>query len=534
MRTFVHITGLIAFSVAAAWAAAPENDAGNVRVQGGYSLQALARGLDFPTAVAFSNTSTGGVWVAEGGFLPGFAPKVKQIGPNGTVTTILSGTQLPGRFEGPLTDVTFHDGWLWVTHRQLGVNGWLVGAISRFQPANPVGTFQTVITNLPSAGDHYTEEIIFAADVDASRSDRATPTPGRAYFSQGSATNSTVVGADNWFVTMWLQMFPTFHDFTPVPVVLSGINYKTAFPFPLDPTATKITAPYFPFGSGPKPAGTVVPAATPASPQEGIIAGGGTVYSFEPNAANPAATMRLEGWGFRNPYGIGFDPFAADTLFVSNNGADTRSMVVNGQVKVIESRPIGNDWDDMFTLQVGGPAEFFGWPDFFHHPRSRQALPVTDPFFCQQSALTFPCPPPVFAPGFASSLRVQPAFAELTLHSSANKFDFSSTKDFGFVGDIFVAETGAFVPVTGAEQFVGYKVVRVERNNGNDTDFIEHISQSPAVIFLPTGFNKPIDGKFRGPVMVIVDLGVFEPGVQLQQPGTGKVWIVFKDAPGLQ
>src|ERR1041385_7028262 len=131
----------------------------NVTLPPGYFLAPLAMGLDFPTALASSGDM---VWVSEAGAFPGFVPKVKQIDLKGNVTTILSADQLPsGTFEGPLTDVTFHDGWLWVTHRQMGVNGWLVGAISKFDPSAPVGTFTTVITNLPSAGDHYTEEIVF-------------------------------------------------------------------------------------------------------------------------------------------------------------------------------------------------------------------------------------------------------------------------------------------------------------------------------------------------------------------------------------
>jgi glucose/arabinose dehydrogenase len=35
-----------------------------------------------------------------------------------------------------------------------------------------------------------------------------------------------------------------------------------------------------------------------------------------------ALAMQLEAWGFRNPYGIGFDPSNKNQLFVSNNGAD--------------------------------------------------------------------------------------------------------------------------------------------------------------------------------------------------------------------
>jgi glucose/arabinose dehydrogenase len=483
----------------------------NVSIEPGYFLQALTDGLDFPTAVATSSDQT---WISEAGFLPGFPPKIKEISASGQATTILSGTQLAaGRLEGPLTDVTFHDGMLWITHRQVGVNGWLVGAISKFDPDDPVGTFTTVITNLPSAGDHYTEEIVFDGS-------------GRAYFSQGSATNSTVAGADNWFVTGWLQTAPGFHDFTPKDVVLNGTSFQTAFPFPLDPTATAITSPYMPFGSGDIAPGTVVHAATPATPQEGMIAGGASVYSFDPAAADPAGTLRLEGWGFRNPYGIGIDPFNPSLLFASNNGSDYRTMNVNGELRVIETRPIAEDLDDMFVMNIGGSEEFFGWPDLFHDEDTGEVVPVTDPRFCEQEDLSFPCPGFVLDDSFRNSLATQTAFAQFEEHSSANKFDFSTNKKFKHVGDIFVAETGSFVHVTGADEFSGYEVVRVDRATGEVFDFITHSGDTAEEILDPEGFDKPIDIKFRNGLMLIVDFGVFEPGLGLQQPGTGKLWLV--------
>lgn len=478
----------------------------NVHVHGGYSMTALATGLSFPTAIAMSNHT---IWVAEAGLLPGTFPTVLQIDNAGNVSTILSGSMLPsGSFAGPLTDVTFHGGWLYVTHRQAGPNGWMVGAISRFQPQDPVSTFKTLLTNLPSSGDHYTEEITFDA-------------AGRAYFAQGSATNSSVVGADN----SWLEMAPAFHDFPAVDIQLSGTDYKTGAPFPLDPDASKITAPFHAFGTGPVPAGTVVPAATPSSPQEGIIAGNGTVYSFDPNAPDPAATLRLEAWGFRNPYGIRFDPSHAGALFVSNNGADYRKAVVNGTLQIVESRPVDNDWDDLFVVHVNRGVQFFGWPDFFHDPKTGHPLPATDPFFCVDEPAVNPCPKFVFSDSFRNSLTVQPAVAELEHHSSANKFDFSTDPAFHFVGDAFIAETGSLPPGTGAEEFVGYKVVRVTRK-GQVHDFIVHKEQTADVIFDPTGFNKPIDVKFRGPKMFIVDFGIFEPGTGLVNPTSGKIWVV--------
>ena len=138
---------------------AAEAKPSHVDVQPGYFLERFAHGLDFPTAIAFSSDH---IWVSEAGFLPGFAPKVKQLDLSGHITTLLSATQLPaGKLLGPLTDVTFHDDWLWITHRQKRVHGWAVGAISKFDPRHPVRSFTTVITNLPAAGDHYPEEIIF-------------------------------------------------------------------------------------------------------------------------------------------------------------------------------------------------------------------------------------------------------------------------------------------------------------------------------------------------------------------------------------
>jgi hypothetical protein len=229
---------------------------------------------------------------------------------------------------------------------------------------------------------------------------------------------------------------------------LSGIGYQTLIPFPpLDPAggtpAAKITEPYMPFGGGTVPARTVVKAPTPAQPIQGIIAGGGTVYSFDPDAANPASTMRLEAWGFRNPYGIGIDPFNPTKLFVSNNGADARETTINGQLVVRGSRPIDNDWDDMFVINIGArraghdrlarDVPFFGHPDYFHDPVTRQPLPVTDQMFCPAPLPLPPPPPPVLLTPCNSPFPTsfgRRSFAELELHSSSNMFDFSRTEDF--------------------------------------------------------------------------------------------------------
>jgi glucose/arabinose dehydrogenase len=468
----------------------------NVVIPPGYTMTAVATGLNFPTALTFVGHS---IWVTEAGIIT--PPAVKMIDHKGKVTTMLTASMLPaGVLVAPVTGITFAQGDIWLVHRQTSSSGGVpVGVISKFKPNDPVGTFQTVISGLPFFGDHPGSSIAFGAD-------------GRAYLTTGLPTNSSVVGPDNG----WAVSLPTFHDFPPVDIELSGVGYQTATPFALDPTATKITEPFLAFGSGTVPAATVVQAATPSSPGNGIIiAGAGAVYSFDPHASNPVSTLRLEGWGFRNDYGVGVDPSNPSLLFVSNNGADDRG-----------SRPIENDWDDMFIIHLGQGVQFFGWPDYFHDPVTRQPLPVTDPFFCPPSPPYGICPQFAFSDHFRSTLTVQSAFAELTNHSSANMFDFSPNDAFGFHGDIFIAETGSIPPGTGATSLVGFQVSRIDRNTGAEMPFIYHPSNDMATIFDPTGFNKPIDVKFRGANMFIADFGVFVPAPLM--PGTGKVWIVSR------
>jgi hypothetical protein len=498
--------------LAARPAAGQSAGAANASLPAPYVLSAAVRGLDFPTAVAFSETA---VWVAEAGHLGDPPPRVKRVDlETGAAVTILEPSMLPaGTFLGPLTDVTFEDGHLWAVHRQTGANGWRVGAISRFRPEDPAGTFETVITDLPSAGDHTTDEIVFTPE-------------GRALFSQGTATNASVVGPDNELVTGWLVATPTFHDFAPRDLVLNGVDFPTPVPFPLDSAASAFTGPYQPFGQ-PADVDQLVPAATPSTPQEGMVAGNGALYSFDPDAAVPVTTLTLEAWGLRNPFGLALDPLAPGTAFVTNNGSDVRSALVGGMLQGVGSRPIANDADDLFAIELGGDQEFLGWPDFLHDPSTGAVLPVTDPSFQEPGR---PQPDFVLAESFRTGLVTSPALAQFETHSSANKLDVSTTSAFGFEGNLFVAETGAFVPSTGADVFAGYKVVRVDRTTGEVSDFLVNLGTTPETLFPPDGFHKPIDAKFQGDRLVVVDFGVFEPGLGLSEPATGTVWLVTVDS----
>jgi hypothetical protein len=108
-------------------------------------------------------------------------------------------------------------------------------------------------------------------------------------------------------------------------------------------------------------------------------------------------------------------------------------------------------------------------------------------------------------------------------------FDFSRTDDFGFKGDIFIAETGSIPTGTGAATLTGFKVARIERSTGTVSDFITHpctptpCTPTQATVFATAGFNKPIDVRFRGSEMFIVDFGVSNPAAPTV---SGKVWKV--------
>ena len=502
----------------------PDDDVPGVLVETGYDLRLAVGGLTYPSNVTFG---AGRAFVSESGFSPDSPPNVKELTipetGTGSARIILTPAMLPpGRLRAPFTDVTYRDGLIYLAHLQTGVNMWPVGAVSRFNPDDPAGTFATILTGLPSTGDHQNNTVVFGPD-------------GRAYFGQGSATNSGVVGADN--VPRWAADYPGFSDTAPVAVTLNGAAFTARVPTSLDPDANAVTAPYRPFDTGAVAPGTVVPAATPAAPAYGgIVAGVGAVYSFDPAAADPAGTLRLEAWGLRNPFGLAFDRQDPTRLFISNNGSDIRGQAGNPNMPfdpstfvVQGNRPVAQDYDEMFALTVGGEVEFFGWPEFFHDPETRQPRLASDPLFCQSPTLTAAdCPQPIFDAAFRGSLVVQPAFSTVGLYVSVTGFEPSPGGRFGFEGDLFVTESGSFGPQTGAFTFTGYKVSRVNRETGAEVDFVVNQGTTPEELFVPEKLNKPVSAVFDGDRLAIVDLGVLEPGIDLFQSGTGKVWLLVR------
>jgi hypothetical protein len=74
----------------------------NVVIRPGYSMAAMATGLNFPTVTTFQGDT---IWVAEEGTASA-PPTVKQTDDKGNVTTSLTATQLPaGSLVFPQTGV---------------------------------------------------------------------------------------------------------------------------------------------------------------------------------------------------------------------------------------------------------------------------------------------------------------------------------------------------------------------------------------------------------------------------------------------
>lgn len=149
-------------------------DAGDVQVPAGYTVSVVAQGFTFPTAATFDDQ--GNLYVTEAGYSYGgdlMTPKLIRVGANGDKTTIATGEK-----NGPWTGVTYYKGNFYIAEGGRNKSG-------RLLKVAPNGSITALVNNLPSMGDHFTEGPAIGPD-------------GYVYFSTGTATNSAVVGEDNY------------------------------------------------------------------------------------------------------------------------------------------------------------------------------------------------------------------------------------------------------------------------------------------------------------------------------------------------
>jgi glucose/arabinose dehydrogenase len=439
--------------------------ASDILVPDGYRVEVVAQNLTFPTGITFDNR--GAPCVVESGYCYGevwTTPRLLRLANNGATHVIATG----GR-NGPWTGVTFHQGNFYVAE-----GGELEGG--KILKISEQGEVNVLISNLPSMGDHHTDGPVIGPD-------------GKIYFGQGTASNSGVPGEDSAQFG-WLKRHPTFHDIPGQDITLTGENFSSKDV--LNHHGKVRTGAFVPFGTETQP-GQVIKGGVPCS---GAVMRMGT----------DGSGLELVAWGFRNPFGLTFNPDGQ--LFVTDNGYDDRG-----------SRPVWGTPDFLWRVQE---KTWYGWPDY------AGGVPLTSKGFKppHKKRLHFlisnhPNPPP------------KPT-ARLGVHASACGLDFARNS-FGHGGEAFIALFGDQSPSTGkSEHPVGCKVVRVNVNTGVIEDFAVNRGKfnGPASKFGTAGFERPIAVKFSpdGQSLYVIDFGILhqdKKGAHPQQ-GTGVVWRITR------
>jgi len=520
----------------------------DIVVPQGFEVSVFAKGLNFPTAVAFRGDARRfDVFVLESGHgLPSrcndetssvvggqfsainpFTPDILVFDESGRVirgplakpTGDNKGVQTGGlQAHGPAIDIAFEKGFeggrLFATDSNQAIRAPATNAqnnSSRIVTVNPqTGQVTPFISGLPT-GDHPAEQITFK--------------DGWIYWSQGSTTNSGVVGRDNGGGA-------NQHDIPCQDITLSGHLF--------DSGGGVTSSGYSDFGTH----RTTVKAFDGAT-GKGIC--DGAILRAKVNAANPKSTIEPFSWGYRNPYGIRFAPddhALKGGLFVTENGEDERG-----------ARPTNNSPDRLQLAQQNrdGSPDYHGWPDRFGFLDSTQAVfnPVGGPGDDNAAAvvgkpvqhvLAFP-PQPVTAP-----LALEPAdVAIVGLDFVPNSFVHGPVKrgaalagregDFGFSKSNGTPEEGHDVQLINFSrpgEPLQLQLQRFAHNSTFEQAFVGQIH----------GINRPVDLKF-GPdecaylvdYGAVRDFGQSDPdskfkvpadGPLLQIPGTGVIWKICR------
>jgi glucose/arabinose dehydrogenase len=374
------------------------------------------------------------------------------------------------QLSGPVTDILWHQGRLYISQR---------GKISVLLPSGPI---VDLVQGLPSLGNHPNGSLAVGPD-------------GKIYFGQGTATNSGIVGFDN-FQMGWLQKYPEVHDIPAHDIRVRGQAIQTPDPLTFLRTGqaqTVMTSAFQPFGSAVQD-GTML---------AGQVKSNGTILRMNPDGSN----LEVYAWGLRNPFGIGFLPDGR--LLATDAGYDD-----NG------SRPIANAPDVLWNIRAGA---WYGFPDF------AAGIPVTDPRFRSTRG-----PAPEFL--LAEHPPVETPLATLPPHTVATKFDLSPGGAFGN-RQLYLALFGDLAPTTGeASQHPGSSVSRLDMNTQEVVPFLrtKRASLGPPGFenAATAGLKRPIDAKFSpdGSALYVVDFGAIATvpsalGARPRPfPGTGALW----------
>jgi glucose/arabinose dehydrogenase len=443
-------------------------DPGDVAVPAEYRVEIVATGLNMPSGVDFDAQNR--PIVVESGYCYGetFAtPRVLRVDGNGAVTVLVTGNDgVP--WNGVACDPR-GSGDIFIAQ-----GGELTGG--RIVRLGADAKLTTLIDKLPSTGDHHTNGPAIGPD-------------GSIYFGVGVATNSGVVGEDN-FKFGWAKRFPQFHDIPARDIKLAGENFTTK-----DPPGT--SGAFVPFGTATSP-GQVIRGQIPCT---------GAIFRIAPTGGQP----QLLAWGLRNPFGLTFAP-------------DGRLLVTENMYDVRGSRPVWGCGDLLRAIDPRSPPLWYGWPDF----HGDQPLTWSDHYQ----------PPGHPAPKFLLAEHPNPPpkpAAVLGVHSSACGLDVSRSESFGHVGDAFIALFGDMAPTVGkVMEPVGFQIVRVNPSTGVIEPFAVNRGKSngPASMLKSAGLERPVAARFdrTGNTLYVVDFGVLtvdKSGAHAQQ-NTGVLWRITR------
>jgi hypothetical protein len=271
-----------------------------------------------------------------------FTPDIVIFDQNGTrIGSPLGKPSAPGvgfQPAGPAVDIAFQNGLLggrlFATDSNQATHAAGQNNSSRIVTVDiKTGTVTPFITGLPT-GDHPTEQLAFKGNF--------------IYWSQGSTTNSGVVGLDNGGGT-------NQQDIPCQDIVLSKNVFHSS--------STISTSGYSPFGTT-RPGATVK--AFESALHHGVC--DGSILRAKLNSSNPTATIEPFSWGYRNGYAIRFAPDdhpLQGGLLVGEDGADERG-----------ARPSNGAPDALHLAKQNpdGTPDYHGWPDRYGFLPSSQAV----------------------------------------------------------------------------------------------------------------------------------------------------------------
>ena len=449
----------------------PNPHPGACELPNGFTAQIVTTGLNYPTSIEFDDR--GVMYIAEAGESPGDEASLARVlrcipqGP-GTLTFEVVADQLAA----PVNDILWHNGRLYISHR---------GKISVVDG----GRVRDIVTGLPSMGDHTNNQMAAGPD-------------GKIYFGQGTATNSGVVGIDNFFLG-WLHRHPNVRDIPAKDLKLTDdVSFESPdlLSFFTKQESKKIkTGAFQAFGK-----------TSNDRTIKGETKANGTILRMNADGSD----LEVFAWGLRNPYGLKWS--ADGKLYCSESTLDDRG-----------SRPVANVPDCIWEIKEDA---WYGWPDY------GAGVPVTDARFKPKEG-----PAPKFL--MKEHPKVEKPLFETDPHASAVKFDFSPGGAFG-ENQMYLALHGDLSPITGSAppNMMSYMVARIDmktwkaepffraRKDALGPEGFEHVATA--------GPRRPIAVRIapRGDAMYVVDFGsiamlptAIGPSPK-SFPGTGTIWAI--------